>query len=934
MAENNRQTRFSKSFERLKRYVRGNTVIVPDGDRRLKLKSLPLTANYQDPLWNFSRNSVYNTRLFNQYYNNPESQRLFLFVDYNMMERDPIIARALSLLSEETCLPDENEQIIHIHTTDERIKLTLQHLFYEIMKVDYSLQSWIRQMLKYGDCFVYLNLKETLGIVDVVVLPSSDVERNEEEDKTTFKANGIFQDDIPEERMLHFRNIGNSDFLPYGMCLKYDTRVETEDGFKEIQNINIGDVVYNFDLETQTKVKSKVLDVVCSGKKEILKISTKNNFLETSKEHKIMFFNKETNEFDYKNAFEFSVGDLLVIDNQINKGEKIKIDKTIDSFNKNGFWNTLDNLPDFVDEEFSELFGFLIGDGWIDNNRVAFARGKDEQQNKKYEFLLEKYADKKVFYKIDERSTLNFSQASVGSKMLVTILKRMGFTNGAKNKRIPEWVFNSEKNIKEAFIRGLVNADGTKHTDKFNCTRYSIELCNYNLIYDLKTLLNSLNIKSGKICERTNRNGKIVDISGVKATQGISYTLNFFESNKNQKIKYDNNNRLSDKYIVEPISSIEILGQETVYDINVENDNHNFYANGIVVHNSHLEPIRRIWRMTTLMEDFMMTYYLLRSVNQRVFKVDVGNLGPKDIPAFINKLRDMYRREPIINKDTGEYNLFYDPMTLIEDFIIPVRDGIDNTGIDELPASPETSLQEGLNYLRQKMMAGLGVPNFLLNYEEQLNARATASAEDIRLAKLVESIQRIIVSELEKAALIHLALQGYPKESLFNFSLSLTSPSNLHEMEKLELMNTRLETAVSALESKFYSKKWIWRHILNLSQNEIEEMEAELLQDALDEKMTEDQISNFEFASDDSGSDMESPNNDTEKEMDSLLGGDDSDSGEGSRGGLTEPQTGKDDVQSSAPSMTAQEIAGGDTSPTNPSDERREADLNDRKPRD
>jgi hypothetical protein len=566
MAENQKPSRFSKSFERLKRYVRGNTVIVPDGDRKLKLKTLPLTANYQDPLWNFSRNSVYNSRLFNQYYNNPESQRLFLFVDYNMMERDPIIARALSLISEETCLPDENEQIIHIHTTDERIKLTLQHLYYEVMKVDYSLQSWVRQMLKYGDCFVYLNLQEGLGIVDSIVLPSSDVERIEDEDSTSFKANGIFQDEIPEEKMLHFRNIGNSDFLPYGL--------------------------------------------------------------------------------------------------------------------------------------------------------------------------------------------------------------------------------------------------------------------------------------------------------------------------------------------------------------------------------SHLEPIRRIWRMTTLMEDFMMTYYLLRSVNQRVFKVDVGNLAPKDVPAFINKLRDMYRREPIINKDTGEYNLYYDPMTLIEDFIVPVRDGIDNTNIDELPASPETSLQEGLNYLRQKMMAGLGVPNFLLNYEEQLNARATASAEDIRLAKFVESIQRIIVGELEKAALIHLALQGYDKASLFNFSISLTSPSNLHEMEKLELMNTRLETAVSALESKFYSKKWVWRHILNLSESEIDQMEAELLQDALDEKMTEDQISNFEFASEDDSDNMEEPTSEKDDEFDSLLGDDSPQSGEGSRGGLTEPQSGKDNLQSSAPSMTAQEIASGGTSPTNPSDERRPSELGDRKPRD
>jgi hypothetical protein len=545
---------YRTSLERLRKYMTGKTVVVPDGDKKLRLKTIPDTANYQDPMWGYIGRGMKNTKLFSQFYNNPEGQRILMFSDYNMMERDPIISRALTLIAEEACLPDENEEIIHIHTDNEMIKVTLEHLFYEILKIDFSLQSWIRQMLKYGDCFVYLNIQEKVGVTDAIVLPSSDVERIEEDNGTIFKAMAIFASEIPEERMLHFRNIGNTDFLPYGL--------------------------------------------------------------------------------------------------------------------------------------------------------------------------------------------------------------------------------------------------------------------------------------------------------------------------------------------------------------------------------SHLEPVRRHWRMMTLLEDFMMVYYLLRSVNQRVFYTDVGAIPSNAIEPFLNMLRDMYRREPIINPRTNEYDLYYDPMTVIEDIVIPTREGYENTRVDELPASPETNITEGLNLLRQKIMAGLGVPNFLLNYEEQLNSRATASSEDVRMAKFVESVQRIMISELEKVAFIHLLLLGFEKKELFNFSLSLTPPSNLHEMEKLELLDKRVETANSLIESGLYSKDWVWENVFGFSDGEIEIMKAQILQDKLDEKMTEEQINSFTFEPDEE--------EDLGASDDSSFG--EPESGDGSRGGQVEPNVGLDDTQLDSPEVEASDLIddGNDREAPSENPERRNNTTEDR----
>lgn len=524
-------------FKRLRRYFQGKTVVLPDKEKgSVKLRSVDPRVTAYNSYWKPSSMGQHGNYSHYLSYRAQPYHRIYMFREYQMMEKDPIIARALDILSEESCLENEYGEVLDIECDNDDIKITLEHLFYEVLNINFTLRGWVRGMLKFGDFFLYLNIKEKLGVVDAIPLQTAEVEREEDEDtgEVTFSANEVFSSDIPEERMAHFRLTKDNEFLPYGV--------------------------------------------------------------------------------------------------------------------------------------------------------------------------------------------------------------------------------------------------------------------------------------------------------------------------------------------------------------------------------SHLEPVRKYWKMMTLLEDFMMVYYLLRSVNQRVFRVDVGGLSRPEAEKYVQQVREMFKKQPLVDEETGEYDLKYDPLTMIDDIVLPVRQGYDNTTFDEIPASTETDIVSGIDYLRQKIMAGLGVPNFLLNYEETINSKSTASSEDIRFAKTVEGIQKIIVDELEKIAVIHLILQGYSKREIFSFDISLTPPSDLKEMEKLEKIRTRLELARDAKDAELLDSEWIYKNIMGFGDDEIEDIRQGIVNDKISQQLEEKSIEQAvsepeaEGAVSPEGGETPSPEADTGEE-----------GGEGSQGGL-EPEPTQDDVQQNAPSNRVDQL--------------------------
>ena len=202
---------------------------------------------------------------------------------------------------------------------------------------------------------------------------------------------------------------------------------------------------------------------------------------------------------------------------------------------------------------------------------------------------------------------------------------------------------------------------------------------------------------------------------------------------------------------------------------------------------SYIEPARKLFKQYTLMEDAMLIHRIVRAPEKRIFYMNVGSIPPNEVDAFMEKTLSKLKRTPYIDSNTGEYNLKYNMQNLLEDYYIPVRGNDQSTKIDTANGMQWDGIQD-VEYLRDKLFAALKVPKAFMGYDENTDGKATLAAQDIRFARTIERIQRIMVSELTKIALVHLYTQGYRDEQLANFTLSLTNPSIIYDQERVALM--------------------------------------------------------------------------------------------------------------------------------------------------
>ena len=236
---------------------------------------------------------------------------------------------------------------------------------------------------------------------------------------------------------------------------------------------------------------------------------------------------------------------------------------------------------------------------------------------------------------------------------------------------------------------------------------------------------------------------------------------------------------------------------------------------------SMLENGRKIFKQLTLMEDAMLIHRIMRAPEKRVFKIDVGNIPPREVEQFMQRIINKMKKTPVIDQNTGEYNLKYNVESVTEDYFLPVRGGDSGTEIDTLPGLSNNDQIDDIEYLRNKLMASLRIPKAFLGYEEGLSGgKATLAAEDVRFARTIERLQKIIVSELTKIGIVHLYSQGFDDSDLIDFSLELQNPSMIHEQEKLELMTQQVEVAERAIDTKLFSREWLYDNIFDFSDEE------------------------------------------------------------------------------------------------------------------
>ena len=234
---------------------------------------------------------------------------------------------------------------------------------------------------------------------------------------------------------------------------------------------------------------------------------------------------------------------------------------------------------------------------------------------------------------------------------------------------------------------------------------------------------------------------------------------------------------------------------------------------------SCLDPARRIWRQLVLLEDAMIAYRVVRAPERRIFSIDVGNIPPQDVPQYMEKVKTEMKRNSVVDASTGRVDLRYNPLSLEEDYFIPMRGGV-GSDIKSLAGASSLNDIDDVKYLRDKLFAAIKIPQaYLTNLEGGDEDKTTLAQKDIRFARTIHRLQRSVVSELEKMAIVHLYTLGYRGQDLLSFKITLNNPSRLAELQQLEYMRTKFETATAVPEGT-YSKRWVAHNILGLSDSE------------------------------------------------------------------------------------------------------------------
>jgi len=320
-------------------------------------------------------------------------------------------------------------------------------------------------------------------------------------------------------------------------------------------------------------------------------------------------------------------------------------------------------------------------------------------------------------------------------------------------------------------------------------------------------------------------------ISHVK--QLVNYEIERFERIQNGKPLVKFKERMTgDEFNVFEIAHFRLLGDDKYLP----------YGSSI------LNKVRRVFRQLVMAEDAMLTYRIIRAGEKKVFKIDVGNIDEDDIEEYIYKVATTFKKTAQVAPNDGQIDYRFNILGNDEDYFLPVRNQNTQTGIDTLPGAQNLDQIADIEYLRDNLFTGLGVPKPFLSFQDASGGGKNMAQYDIRFSKKINRIQQAMIQELNKMAMIHLYLLGYSGEDLSSFQLTLTNPSTQQELLKSELLRDKAQTYTDLTRAEggiaAMSHTTAKRILFNMSDREIvddlkqQKMEKVVMQELADSPVT------------------------------------------------------------------------------------------------
>lgn len=448
------------------------------------------------------------------------------------------------------------------------------------------------------------------------------------------------------------------------------------------------------------------------------------------------------------------------------------------------------NVPEYVDEEFARLFGFLLGDGSVDVNRIVFAEGVYPEQNEYYAEILRKYFGNCNRYPCKDRTYSNYyTNSTLGAELM----RSLGFIVGSHNKRIPEWAFKLPDHLKIALVRGFCDADGTTRQLLKNNWSSEIEICNLQLLEDIKELWTSAGLSSGHITTRVRKSR--VGPHGNIIPEG-SYHRLFVSDIPLQPF--------------EEIHSVKPSGEELVYDIEVAHEKHNFIANGVVVHNS-------------------------RAPERRIFYIDTGSLPATKAEQHLQRQMDKFKKSKLFNRSTGNIEESFNALAADEDFYIAVNGTKSGTKIETLPGADNLGEVDDVKYFRDKLLAALKIPkDYIVEKDQAPDRKANLSQLDVKFARVINRIQKSIERGLETIAKRHLMIKGFPLGRIEKVKVKLPAPSDMARKRQLDLDEQKARVVGAVKQLGIFPIEKIYKEYYQLNDHQIDEIKSTLKKEQKD----------------------------------------------------------------------------------------------------
>jgi hypothetical protein len=801
---------------------------------------------YVNDLWGKVENDMYARSIHN------EPTRMAAYYDFESMEFFPEIAAALDIMSEEACVPSEQGKVLTIFSESERVRSILQDLFNKTLDIETNLQAWTRNVpvrqnsmipllngetitikelsekVKNGsDVWTYSIQDETKKIVPGKIIWCDLTRKDSELYRITLDDNTYVETTPDHPFMLRDGSFINAEelkegdsLMPFYTMLSKDNRVIKN--YEKVYDPSIGKYKY-----THSVVSHQFTDLVEESKDNFIYVTHHKDFNKlnnspenlqrmTSNDHSQLhvMYGERGREIlkreDVKEKRMVGINRYLRSDKRkkrLSEEMKGKYPKYFEEYNNSDLhgkhniirkntmldnWSseefknkTIHGMTITFNEECFEYISNIIRNSniFIGVNKLSSILKKTYKLRKDLTKSINPTTLNKVILRYSNKDYFDFIYSVKPEVSLdKSYIKSKAISYGKKNTKEKSKVLNHKvlsvvkiNETDDVYCMEVVGPNNEQDRHNFpvcsfdengNFSRNGVFVsnCKYgdNFIY--------LHLEHGE--------------GVVGCTQLPTIEIERFEDTdliaKKKKIRFQYKTK---DLQFEPfqIAHFRLLGDDRKLP----------YGTSI------LEKARRIYRQLVMSEDAMLIYRVVRAPERRIFKVFVGNMEDSDIEAYIQKIANKFKRTPIVDSKTGQIDLRYNQAGIDQDWFVPVRTENAASPIDTLAGAAPLPIDD-IEYLQKKLFAAIRVPAPFLGFGEAVGDGKNLSLLDIRFSRTVNRIQKAMIQELNKIAIIHLFMLGH-EEELDNFTLALTNPSTQAELLKIELWSQKLDVYSKAM---------------------------------------------------------------------------------------------------------------------------------------